>query len=83
MQDRCTDTYTQCVYAEVDALFMPLHTLHSDITEPLSVYHSYQHTSAITLTASLARLSQRLNFTDKSFIALLAMMSPPLEMLCI
>ena len=73
-----TPLYTQCVYAEVNALFMHLHKLHSDITEPHSVYHSYQHTIVITLTASLALPFQRLNFTDKTFIAWLAVMSPPL-----
>lgn len=56
---------SQYVYAEVDALLMRLHKLHSDITEPLSVYHRYQCTSAIALTASPARPSQRLNFADK------------------
>lgn len=32
------------VYAEVNALFMHLHKRHSDITEPRSVYRSYQDT---------------------------------------
>lgn len=52
--------FRECVYAEVNALLV-----RSDITGPLSVYHSYQHTSVITLAASLACPSHRLNFTDK------------------
>lgn len=40
------------VYAEVNALLVHLHKLLSDITEPHSVYGSYQRTSVITFTVS-------------------------------
>lgn len=60
---------SECVYAEVNALFMHLHKLLCDIIEPPQCLPlqtlRYQHASLIKLVARLSSPSQRLNFTDK------------------
>lgn len=72
MRDRCADTYIYPTVYSVSVFTLrstPFSSIctNSAVTSPraLCVYHSYQHTPVITLTARLTRLSQKLNFTDK------------------